>query len=243
MTESYIFRKQPLFKRSEVLQWDEWPVPVSSESYRPASHRGDADNLSLQRESRDHSSWVLLGDGTRKEIELSGGWDCALDFSLADGLRCWTRQRAINDSIMRMWTTIHVPGMDRTLVYTGCFEVTPDRIRGGSVQMGHLTIIRDDDGLAISLENRELGIQRDWRMDRPSHGKVLIYDLWDPAASHPTIIASSDHPASLHKTTRWLVFELTGLIVADGFLSWDIPDEINAEASMTQPQQALLVSA
>ena len=68
MTESCVFRKSTKFKRSEILQWDEFPVPVSTEVYRPGSHRGAGGNLWLHRERRrDCSSWALVGDGNRKK--------------------------------------------------------------------------------------------------------------------------------------------------------------------------------
>ena len=241
VTESCIYRKNPKFKRFEILRWDELPVPVSIEVYRKASHRGAADNLDVHRERQDLSSWVLVGDGNRRRFELGAGWDCSLETSLANGFRSWTRQRVVGETILRTWTTIDAPGTDRTLAYTGSFGVTPWRVNGGSIQMGQLQILRFKKGLSISLENREIGIRRDWRLDQSSQRKVRICDLQDPDASQPCIIASSDNSVSLRKTIRWLVLELTGLIVADEFLSWNVPNGIEIEQPVTYPVPVVAV--
>ena len=242
MTESCVFRKTPKFKRSGIFQWDEFPVPVGIEVYCPCSHRGVDGNICLHRERPDLSSWALVGDGNRRRFELGTGWDCALDVSLADGHQRWTRQRTVGHSILRTWTTINAPGMDRTLAYTGSFEVTPCRIRGGNIQMGQLQILRLEHGLSISLENRKIGVRRKWRLDQSSQRKMRICDLQGSDASRPFIMASSDSPVSLRKTIRWLILELTGLIVADEFLSWNAPSGIEVGQPVTHPVPVVAVT-
>jgi len=226
VTESRIFRRNPMFKRSEIFQWDEFPVPVSIEMYRPGSHRGADGNLRLHREPQDRSSWALVGDGNRKRFEMGAGWDCALEISLADGHQRWTRQRAVGDSLLRTWTTITTPGMDRSLNCTGSYQVSTDRVHGGSTRTGWLDIRRLKHGLSISLEDRGVGIRREWRLDQLSERRAGVYDLQNPDASAPRINASSDNPLSLHRTIRWLILELTGLVVAEEFLSWNAPSGI-----------------
>lgn len=242
MTESCVFRRAPKFKRFGIFQWDEFPVPAGIEMYCPGSHRGVDGNVRLYRERPDLSSWALVGDGNTRRYELGTGWDCALHISLADGHQCWTRQRPVSDSMLRTWTTINGPGMDRTLVYTGSFAVTPCGIRGGSIQMGQLQILRSEHGLSISLENRELGVRREWRLDQPSQRKMRIWDLQDPNTSRPFIIASSDSPVSLRKTIRWLILELTGLVVADEIFSRNAATGIEIDQPVTHPAPVVAVT-
>ena len=91
LTESCITRTSPKFKQTEIMLWDEAPVPVGTEFFSTTSHRGAEGNRCLHRERPDLSSWALVGDGNRRQFELGTGWDCALRISLADGLRGWSR--------------------------------------------------------------------------------------------------------------------------------------------------------
>ncbi len=229
LTESSVFRKTPKFKRSEIFRWDELPVPAGIEAYGTGSHGGVDGNLSPYRERPDLSSWALVGDGNTRRFELGTGWDCALHISLADGHQRWTRQRVIWDSTLRTWITISAPELKRTSFCIGRYEVGSRTIHGGSPDMGWLDIRAFRHGMSISLESREIGVRRVWRLDHLSQRRTRDYDLRTPDASTPCVIVASDNPLSLRRTIRFVVLELTGLMVPEEFFAWSTPAEIGLE--------------
>jgi hypothetical protein len=125
-------------------------------------------------------------------------------------------------------------------MYTGSYGLSPARIHGGSIETGQLDIRRLEHGLSVVLENREAGVRREWRLDQPSPRKVRVFDLQDRDA-RPCIMASSDNPVSLRKTVRWLILELTGLIVADEFLSWNASSGIEPKQPVEHDGSAVAV--
>jgi hypothetical protein len=230
-SQACIFRRSPKFKRSQFMVWDESPVPLDSIS-APSYSLGKG-NVRLHREQQDLLWSVLVGDGSRRSFHIGMGWDCELDVTLSDGTRYRAWQQAMGDSSVRIRATTHEPRIGSTEVWSGSFTLTPWRLTGGTAHGGHLQITRSRRDMSISLEYPSLGVRREWRIDQPAARRVRVFDLAGGTPARPSIVVSSDDLDSLKKTARWLVLELTGIVVAEGFLLWNVPEGHQVERSST----------
>ena len=229
MSESNIIRRCPSFRRCEIFQWDESPAPVSIEAFDPDSLKSPPERLSLHRFRLDRSSYVLMGEGTTRSFEFGTGWDCTFAISLAAGYRRWTKQNLTENSKLRSRVTIKKPEEETPSMSHGTYQISHDRIHGGGGELAQLDIHRFEGGLFISLGNSQIGVLREWRLEQQSQQKANLHDLHDRETSRPSIIAHADDAVTLLKTIRWLVLELTELLLPERFLTWSTSQGVSPE--------------
>ena len=111
----------------------------------------------------------------------------------------------------------------------GTYQVSHDRIHGGGRELGQVDIHRFEGGLFISLGNSQIGVLREWRLEQQSQRRAHLRDLHDRETSRPSIIAQADDGVTLLKTIRWLVLDLTGLMLPERFFTWNTSQGISLE--------------
>jgi len=189
----------------------------------------------MQRHQLGGPTLVLLGAEASHWFTFGPAWECTTETSVPDGFYRRIQQKLVAHDKIQIWVMTKVPDAEGTALNHAVFRMDDRSIHGGSPDLGSVDIIRRGSGFFVSVSSREFTERREWRLERETPDRLTVYDAHE-TDGEPVVSIDADTPEAASKTMRFLLYELTGLMVAPGYLAWN-PDWSHDKDDFTADEQ------
>lgn len=218
MSVSRIIRTIGSAQQTEEYLWDREPVPLEISHVGADPTAQVAATAIAAREDLSHGAFALMGSGLTRIYELAAGWPCRITQLHESGHLRWSTQTLVSPTTMLNTVLLKSPDEESAAIQRLSYEVGAGFVTGGSDLAGHTTIRRTSAGLFLVFESAELGVKRTFLLTPEGLDTVMISEISDAKTPLPHVTATATDTEALRKTVRWLVLEMTNLVVPEGLI-------------------------